>query len=539
MTYENKINIYKNNADELKPYSIQSLILESLKRSFTSSQINIYDISQKKYPGVHFFLECTSDNATNNLRELLEINNNKIILSGKLNRWMQKLLNINILGNKFPFEEPKPANSLSPSVSNSNLKFNYKFNYLKQFKDVLKERPIWRFDFELEWNNSFSGNIIDKHEILNLSHYCSNNNNSNNVVYIMNSNEEKIPLIAEFFIDQNVLIWVNRNLSLIDLPEWKIIEEFISNGYFNKYPCIPYVSEFSSSENGLITMRLDCDEDIESARKIYTLYKRYNLPISLAITTNQIENKESISSLPREVYDYGGTILNHSHSHPINWGEKKDIISKEIELSTKLIKKAYNITTKYAVSPFHHLTIEAINILNQQNYKGVVAGICSSHHEFLIVKGGTINKELNILLHSQQCMVHGDCLTEKRSLDDYLNNFYYFSKIGYSVGFLDHPISKRYDYGWKEPQRQINTHKQIIEFLLFKNIKFISQREIFERLKAKDELNIDILKKDDAQDIFIKNDSKFYLSISIGGKRYDCKPLKITKLKVRKNLNLL
>ena len=534
MNYENKINIYKNNEDKLKPYSIESLILESLKRSFTSSQINIYDPFQKKYPGVHIFLECTSDNATNNLRELLEIKNNKIILNGKLNRWIQKLLKINILGSKFSHEEPKPANSLSPSVSNSNLKFNYKFNYLKQFADLLKERPIWRFDFELEWNNSFSGNIIDKNEILNLSHYCSNNNN-NNVVYIMNSNGDKIPLVAEFFINQNFLIWVNRNLSLIDLPEWKIIEEFISNGYFSKYPCIPYVSEFSSLENGLITMRLDCDEDIESARNIYTLYKKYDLPISLAITTNQIENKESISSLPREVYDYGGTILNHSHSHPINWGGTKDMISQEIELSTKIIKKAFNITTEYAVSPFHHLTTEAIEVLDEQNYKGVVAGICSSHHEFLIVKGGSINDKLNILLHSQQCMVHGDCLTKKRSLDDYLNNFNYFSKIGYSVGFLDHPISKRYDYGWNEPQRQINIHKQIIEFLLFKNIRFVDQREIFERLKAKDQLNIEILKRDNEQNIFIKNKSKFYLSISIGGKKYDCKPLKITKLKVRKN----
>ena len=96
MNYENKINIYKNNEDKLKPYSIESLILESLKRSFTSSQINIYDPFQKKYPGVHIFLECTSDNATNNLRELLEIKNNKIILNGKLNRWIQKLLKINI-----------------------------------------------------------------------------------------------------------------------------------------------------------------------------------------------------------------------------------------------------------------------------------------------------------------------------------------------------------------------------------------------------------------------------------------------------------
>ena len=528
----NKINFYKSR-DELKSYSAESLILESFKRSFSSSQINNKNSFKKIFSGVHVFLECTSDNATSNLKELLKIKNSKIILNGKLNKWIQKLLNIKILGNKFPYDEPIPANSSSYSISKRCLKFNYKFKYLKPFLGLLEERPIWRYDFELEWNNSFSGNINDKNEFLNLSHYCSNNNN-NNVVYILNSNGDKVPLIAEFIINKNILIWVNRNLSLIDLPEWKIIEEFISNGYFNEYPCIPYVSEFSSIDNGFITMRLDCDEDIESARKIYSLYKQYDLPISLAITTNQLENKKSISSLPREVFDYGGTILNHSHSHPINWGGKKDMVYKEIELSTKLIKKAFNINTEYAVSPFHHLTKEAIEVLNEQDYKGVVAGICSSHHDFLIIKGGSINEKLNIILHCQQCMLHGDCLSSTRPIDDYLKNFSLFSKIGYSIGFLDHPISKRYDYGWNNHQRQIDTHKKIIEHLLSKNIKFVNQREIFERLKAKDDLKIKKFETIKEQIILIKNESKFNLSISLGGKSYDCNPAKITELKIER-----
>tara|TARA_Y100001933_G_scaffold621_1_gene607 strand:- start:283 stop:1143 length:861 start_codon:yes stop_codon:yes gene_type:complete len=281
-------------------------------------------------------------------------------------------------------------------------------------------------------------------------------------------------------------------------------------------------------------MRLDCDEDIESARKIYSLYKQYDLPISLAITTNQLENKKSISSLPREVFDYGGTILNHSHSHPINWGGKKDMVYKEIELSKKLIKKAFNINTEYAVSPFHHLTMEAIEVLNEQDYKGVVAGICSSHHDFLIIKGGSINEKLNIILHCQQCMLHGDCLSSTRPIDDYLKNFSLFSKIGYSIGFLDHPISKRYDYGWNNHQRQIDTHKKIIEYLLSRNIKFVNQREIFERLKAKDDLKIKKFETIEEQIILIKNESKFNLSISLGGKSYDCNPEKITKLKIER-----
>ena len=54
-------------------------------------------------------------------------------------------------------------------------------------------------------------------------------------------------------------------------------------------------------------MRLDCDEDIESARNIFEIYKNNDLPISLAITTNQIKANHFLSSLPKEVNDYGGT----------------------------------------------------------------------------------------------------------------------------------------------------------------------------------------------------------------------------------------
>ena len=63
----NKINVYKS-VDKLKAYEVESLILESFKRSFTSSQINSKKSFQKKYSGIHVFLECTSDKTTNNLK---------------------------------------------------------------------------------------------------------------------------------------------------------------------------------------------------------------------------------------------------------------------------------------------------------------------------------------------------------------------------------------------------------------------------------------------------------------------------------------
>ena len=130
--------------------------------------------------------------------------------------------------------------------------------------------------------------------MLNLSHYCSFDEKKY-IAYVENKNSEKVPLIAEFQINNNLILWINRNLSVIDLPEWKIIEDFISCGYFSDFSCVPFLSEFSKNENGLITMRLDCDEDIESAKEVFEIYKENNLPISLAITTNQMQNNNEIN----------------------------------------------------------------------------------------------------------------------------------------------------------------------------------------------------------------------------------------------------
>ena len=230
-------------------------------------------------------------------------------------------------------------------------------------------------------------------------------------------------------------------------------------------------------------MRLDCDEDIDSATDVFELYKRNQLPLSLAITTNQIGNQEKNFDLPK-VIDSGGTILNHSHTHPINWGNTRDKIINELKTSRKIIEETFGIKNDFAVSPFHHLTWESLKILDEMQFKGVVAGISSSHHEFLITKGGVFHKELNILLHSQQCMLHGDCLSSQRKIDDYLYSFSLFSKLGFSIGFLDHPISPRYDYGWGSKDRQVNTHREIIDFLLKEKIKLINQEEMFERLRC-------------------------------------------------------
>lgn len=529
---QNKLNIYFKK-EQSNDHSLEDLIFSAFIRSFGLSQINQLENPIQKKEGIHIFTECTSKNSYTNIKEILSGEKNKIILNGKLNESLKSLLQIDKINSDFLKEELIPANSLKPSLSISKLHYKKNCNYLKEFLKCITQRPIWRYDFDLEWNNHFYGNILNQNAMLDLSHYCRSDEKKY-IAYIENKFSEKVPLISEFQIKNNIILWINRNLSVVDLPEWKIIEDFISCGYFSNFCCVPFLSEFSINEKGLITMRLDCDEDIESATEVFEIYKKNKLPISLAITTNQIVNNEMKYELPKKVINFGGTILNHSHTHPTNWGNTKDEIINEIKTSKRIIEESFGIKNEFAVSPFHHLTWDALEILEEMGFKGVVAGISSSHHEFLTSRGGLIDEKLNILFHSQQCMIHGDCLSPQRKIDDYLYAFSLFSKLGFSTGFLDHPISPRYDYGWDSKNRQVNSHKKIIEFLLEEQIKFVSQEEMFDRLKFKEILEVENNFVNNKYFMEITNRSKYVLSITLNNKKYDCNPFSKTSLCIQR-----
>ena len=66
-------------------------------------------------------------------------------------------------------------------------------------------------------------------------------------------------------------------------------------------------------------MRLDCDEDVESARELWALYRNLDVPFSIAIHTAHLSEKKN-HVLPREILAFGGTILSHSATHAPNWG---------------------------------------------------------------------------------------------------------------------------------------------------------------------------------------------------------------------------
>ena len=71
--------------------------------------------------------------------------------------------------------------------------------------------------------------------------------------------------------------------------------------------------------------------------------------------------------------------------------------------------------------------------------------------------------------------------------------------------------------------------------MINKNIKFICQKELFERFAAKEKIQVKTINKNDFYSLEIKNESKVCLSIKFGGESFDCDPFKTTYKKINKN----
>ena len=54
------------------------------------------------------------------------------------------------------------------------------------------------------------------------------------------------------------LLWVNRAVGVIDGPDWRIIEDYISGEKHDEL-YVPVVSEIPFGYKRAATMRLDCD----------------------------------------------------------------------------------------------------------------------------------------------------------------------------------------------------------------------------------------------------------------------------------------
>ena len=63
-------------------------------------------------------------------------------------------------------------------------------------------------------------------------------------------------------------------------------------------------------------------------------------------------------------------------------------------------------------------------------------------------------------------MLHGDCFERYgRSIDAYGESFDAHRAAGAIFGYLDHPFSSRYQYGWCDEATRVGAHARLIEHI--------------------------------------------------------------------------
>ncbi|KUJ00606.1 polysaccharide deacetylase family protein [Vibrio sp. MEBiC08052] len=406
------------------------------------------------------------------------LNIDKIIILGYLPDSISNYLLLEYRGwPKAGWDKAPVAKPYHSSESDGYIRYNH---LAHEDFDLVKDRPFERFDFMDEWNNLGYGAITADKTIWSICQPVLLSDEYS--LATVTSGDEKIATYAALCeINNKSVLWFNREVGPIDSYEWHFVEEFITSYKSESSSCLPILTEIPQGYDSAVTMRLDCDEDVESSRFLWNVYQEENVPFSLAIHTKNLENSKNFSIIS-ELDDFGGAILSHTATHAPNWGGSYESAVIEAKESAEKIATITGKTVDYIVSPFHHTPIYALKALSDMGYLGCIGGIIKNDPEFLSYKGGNLADLPNDFIgHSQQVMLHGDCLL--RDTDDILKVYKESFDLSYHTqtlfGYLDHPFSERYQYGWETEEQRAKCHRELLNYIRSntKNVCFLNEIE--------------------------------------------------------------
>jgi hypothetical protein len=329
-------------------------------------------------------------------------------------------------------------------------------------------RSFCRFDFTDEWNNLGYGRIgfySDPWSIPATAR-CTNAKviaeivTSDGIIQGAAATLRDLPTAS--------VLWFARLVGPIDGPDWSIVETFVGDYRGGELPCRPYLRDIPHGAGAAVTMRLDCDEDIASARPLFEFYRGRGLPLSVAVKTSQPAHPAHVEFL-RNLSASGGSILSHSVTHTPNWGGSISAAEAEaLDSKAWLQKHVPGLTVRYAVSPFHQNPTFVPAALARAGYRGFVGGTIACNPEYLMARGGIVPFGPDgFISHSQSCMLHGDCLlADSDPLRVYKKAFRNAKDTGQFFGYLDHPFSERYTYGWANEAERQQAHGDFIDFMI-------------------------------------------------------------------------
>lgn len=360
---------------------------------------------------------------------------------------------------------------------------------LAQFDANQWQRPLERFDFTDEWNNLGFGAIRADGSIWSLSMPVLAMSASSLAEVIIDG-RQVVTYSALSDHDHAGILWFNRKVGPIDSFEWRLVERFLSSWRYGELPCQPVLQEVPWGHEAAVTMRLDCDEDVESARPLREAYKVMGVPFSLAVHTANLDDSRH-HTLLREMAAAGESILSHTASHAPNWGGSYEAALQEARESASRLQGVTGQLVRYAVSPFHQSPHYALAALTDAGYSGCVGGIIRNDPEFLIARGGDLaGLPAGFIGHSQQHMLHGDCmLADGDPLFVFKQAFDRARETRSLFGYLDHPFSERYQYGWADEASRVFAHQNLISHIRSKapGTLFLSENDAMDFLLAKSE----------------------------------------------------
>lgn len=326
----------------------------------------------------------------------------------------------------------------------------------------IARRPFLRYDFTDEWNNLGYG-AIRADDGLWACAGIAQLPAGNCLARIDNAGVPVGAYAGLWDTDTASTLWFNRAVGPVDSAEWQVVEQFLAHHRHAELPCQPVLVEVPYGYAAAVTMRLDCDEDIESARPLWQAYQSMGVPLSLALHAKVLADPAQ-HQLPKDVLAHGGAVLSHTATHAPDWGGSYDAACAEGQQSAQAVRDAIGHQVRYAVSPFHQTPNYARAALADVGYEGCIGGIIRNDPDFLMARAGTPpGSAQGFIGHSQQCMLHGDCLLAQGDpLRIFKQAFDIARASGTFFGYLDHPFSERYSYGWQDEPQRIEMHRQFV-----------------------------------------------------------------------------
>lgn len=350
----------------------------------------------------------------------------------------------------------------------------------------MHRRPCTRFDYTEEWNNLGFGRIRTNESI-----WAANGG------FVAESASELAGIVLEetdgseayagayltlYDTPNASLLWCARPAGPVDSTEWSVIERFISDWRADELPCLPCLLQVPAGYQCIVTMRLDCDEDIASARPLFNLYRDMDVPFSLAVKTSLPMESKHVD-LINDVRGAGGSLVSHSHTHQVNWGPDYDAVREDARATRQWFVNAWPHLSPadVAVSPFHTNPPYAVRALAHEGFSGFVSGIIHNDPEYLLGRAGVVPFADKIVSISQQSMMHGDCYARQNSsVETHLLAFLAQYAARGIFGYLDHPFSDRYQYDWVDENQRLKAHmKLILKIKKYKGVLFWNQEKCF------------------------------------------------------------